>query len=160
MSSDASATLPVVKEPVDDHVRKIWSGIQLTISEIRDLRADLNRKLTRWDSQAAEDRRQAAEDRRQAAEDRRQAAEDRRVMNETIDGIRKALAVIGKRGGEFVEIQREQGKKLDKLIDLTQRNTEVLNKHTDILSKHTGILGSIQKSLHGRANGKGNGRSA
>lgn len=147
-----------MKEPLDEFVRKIWAGIQLTLGEIRDLREDSDKRMGRWERQAAEDRKQAIEDRKQAIEDRKeaiedrkQAADDRRQMNETTQGIRKALAVIGKRGGEFVEIQREQGAQLKKLIELTERNTDILHKHTDILL-------SIQKSIHGRGNGQGNGR--
>ncbi len=154
-----------MKEPLDMFVRKVWAGIQLTLGEIRDLREDSNRRTDRWERQAAEDRKQAIDDRKQAIEDRKeaiedrkQAADDRRQMNETIQGIRKALAVIGKRGGEFVEIQREQGAQLKKLIELAEKNTGILMENTDILHKHTDILLSIQKSVHGRDNGHGNGR--
>lgn len=150
--------LALVTEPLDEFVRKIWAGIQVTVGEIHDLREDSNKRMARWERQAAEDRKQAIEDRNQATEDRKQATEDRKqaaenllLMNETIQGIRKALAVIGKRGGEFVEIQKTQGSQLKKLIELTEKNSEILNKHTDILM-------SIQKAIHGRGNPQGNGR--
>lgn len=65
--------------------------------------------------QAEEDRKEFREFVRQAEEDRKQAAQDRRTTNELIDGIRRALAVIGKRAGEFIDIQKKQGETLERI---------------------------------------------
>lgn len=118
---------------------KILQGIQYLIRDNELLREDLREYARRAD----EDRKQAAEDRKQAAEDRKQAAEDRKKTNEILDGIRKALVIIGKRGGEFIEIQKKQG--------------EILNRHTEILNRHTEILERIEKKLppFGGRNGNG-----
>lgn len=111
---------------------KILQGIQYLIRDNELLREDLREYARRAD-----------EDRKQAAEDRKQAAEDRKKTNEILDGIRKALVIIGKRGGEFIEIQKKQG--------------EILNRHTEILNRHTEILERIEKKLppFGGRNGNG-----
>lgn len=120
---------------------KILEGIQYIIGDNRRLREDLG-----------EYARQAAEDRKQAAMDREQAAEDRREMKELIRGIRQALVIIGKRGGEFVEIQKQQGAQIKKLTELTEKMTELTEKNTNILQ-------GIHKTLRAQRNGKsGNGR--
>jgi hypothetical protein len=123
--------------------QKILEGIQYIARDNELLRQDLkeysrlaaeDRKQAIEDRrQAAEDRKQAIEDRRQAAEDRRQAAEHRREMRELIGGIRQALVVIGKRGGEFVEIQKKQGRQLDSLIEIARTHGEILAEIRKIL---------------------------
>lgn len=104
---------------------KILQGIQYLIRDNELLREDLREYARRAD------------------EDRKQAAEDRKKTNEILDGIRKALVIIGKRGGEFIEIQKKQG--------------EILNRHTEILNRHTEILERIEKKLppFGGRNGNG-----
>jgi hypothetical protein len=97
---------------------------------------------------------QAAEDRKQAAEDRKQAAEDRKRSAEREDGIRKALAVIGHRGGEFVKIQKGQAEQLRKLTEISEKNSQILQKNTEILEKNTEILQAIHKTLRIGQNGK------
>jgi len=111
---------------------KVLQGIHYLIGDNKHLREEFWESVRqaaedrkRFAEQAAEDRKrfaeQAAEDRKryeeQAAEDRRQAAEDRRKTDILIEGIRKALVVIGKRGGEFVQIQKEQGVILRKVAE-------------------------------------------
>ncbi|HXG62158.1 MAG TPA: hypothetical protein VNO22_12320 [Planctomycetota bacterium] len=113
----------------DRRFEKILQGIQYLIRDNELLREDLKE----YARQAAEDRKEFREFARQAAEDRKQAAEDRKRTNEIIEGIRKALAVIGKRGAEFIEIQKKQG--------------EILDQHTHILRRHTDILERIEKKL-------------
>ncbi|MFN3487213.1 MAG: hypothetical protein ACK44W_17240 [Planctomycetota bacterium] len=111
---------------------KILQGIQYLIRDNELLREDLREYARRAD-----------EDRKRAAEDRKQAAEDRKKTNEILDGIRKALVIIGKRGGEFIEIQKKQG--------------EILNRHTEILNRHTEILERIEKKLPPLGGRNGNG---
>lgn len=76
-------------------------------------------RLDRYFQEAAEDRRKYAAD---AAEDRKRyaadAAQDRREMKDLVGDIRKALVIIGKRGGDFVEIQKEQGAQLKKVTQI------------------------------------------
>src|SRR2546428_14145798 len=96
----------------DKKAERILQGIQYLIRDNEHLREDLKE----YSRQATEDRKrfsaEADKDRKQAAEDRKQAAEDRHEMKDIIRGIRQALAVIGKRGGEFVEIQKQQAETL------------------------------------------------
>ncbi len=118
----------------DRNLKKALDGIVLVLGEIRDLRAESERRWERWEKQAAEDRRQAAEDRKQAAEDRRQ-------MHETIDGVREALKIIGRRGRDFVSIQNRQSEQIGRLIDVSEKTVIILD--------------DIRKTLRRQGNGKG-----
>lgn len=142
----------------DKQLQKTWAGIQLILGEMRDLRADTNSRLDRWEKQAAEDRKAAAEDRRHFAQ--------------VQDDLRKALIIIGRRGGEFVEIQKKQGeqighliaiqenqgRQLDKIIDIQEKQGEQLDRIIDISRQNTAILKGIHRLLRSGPNGRRNGR--
>ncbi len=135
----------------NDSLKKTWAGIQLILAEIRGLREDSERRQERWEKQSAEDRRQAAEDRQQAAEDRREFAEVQK-------GIRRALVVIGRRGGEFVQIQKRQGEQIDRLIDIQEKQGGKLDQLIGFAEKNTVLLEDIRRTLRARQNGKKNGK--
>jgi hypothetical protein len=109
----------------DRRFEKILQGIQYLIRDNELLREDLKeyarraeedrKELREFARRAEEDRKEFREFARQAEEDRKQAAQDRRTTNELIDGIRRALAVIGKRAGEFIDIQKKQGETLERI---------------------------------------------
>ncbi len=124
-----------------DNFKNLGHGIRLILEKMARLEASLDRHAE-----------QAAEDRKEAAEDRKQAAEDRKAGAERENGIRKALIVIGRRGGEFVEIQKGQAAQLKKLAEISEKNTAILEKNTQILQ-------AIHKTLRSGQNGKpGNGK--
>jgi hypothetical protein len=127
--------------------RNLAKGMSLILEKM----ARYEAILTRQGEQAAEFLKRAAE---QAAEDRKQAAEDRKRSAEREDGIRKALAVIGHHGGEFVKIQKGQAEQLRKLTEISEKNSQILQKNTQILEKNTEILQAIHKTLRIGQNGK------
>lgn len=92
--------------PPKGDTQKILRGIELTLSEIADLRADFREEMRSLRGDFNKLLREAAEDRRQAAEDRRQAAEDWREGA----GDRRRIARIGVR---LLENQREQTRVLN-----------------------------------------------
>lgn len=116
---------PGVTANGDRRFEKILQGIQYLIRDNELLREDLKeyarraeedrKELREFARRAEEDRKEFREFARQAEEDRKQAAQDRRTTNELIDGIRRALAVIGKRAGEFIDIQKKQGETLERI---------------------------------------------
>jgi chromosome segregation ATPase len=97
-----------------EHMRKVDEDREEFREFLRQAKED-REEFREFARRAEEDRREFREFVRQAEEDRKQAAQDRRTTNELIDGIRRALAVIGKRAGEFIDVQKKQGETLERI---------------------------------------------
>ncbi len=117
-----------------DKSKRILDGIQLTLAEIRDLRAD----FLAYARKADEDRKRADEDRKRADEDRRRADERFRLLLERFDEERE------RSDARFDRLMRG-------VVHVGQRIVKTQEEHTKLLR-------SILKTLRAGTNGRsGNG---